>query len=74
MPDGHPPHDGEVNFGGYPHQFTINLASSATAVEVPINTPAVPAQRMQAISARRKPGHFPDGPPPSKVDGMEVIE
>jgi hypothetical protein len=64
----------EVNFGGYPHQFTINLASSATDAEVPINIPAVPAQRMQAMQRTPETWHFQDGPPPSKVDGMEVID
>ena len=64
----------EVNFGGYPHQFTINLASSATDAEVPINIPAVPAQRMQAMQRTPETWHFPDGSPPSKVDGMEVID
>ena len=33
----------EVNFGDHPHAFTINLASSATDVQVPANIPAVPA-------------------------------
>lgn len=64
----------EVNFGGYPHQFTIKLASSATDAEVPTNIPAVPAQRMQAMQRTPETWHFPDGPPPSKVDGMAVID
>ena len=64
----------EVNFGGYPHQFTINLASSDTEAEVPTNIPAVPAQRMQAMQRTPETWQFPDGQPPFKVDGMEVID
>ena len=64
----------EVNFGGHPHQFTINLASSATDAEVPTNIPAVPAQRLQAMQSTPETWHFPDGPPPSKIDGMEIID
>lgn len=64
----------EVNLGGYPHQFTINLASSAPDAEAPINIPAVPAQCMQSMQRTPETWHFPDGPPPSKVDGMEVID
>ena len=64
----------EVNFGGYPHQFTINLASSATDVQVPSNIPAVLAQWMRAMQRTPETWHFPEGPPSSKVDGMDVID
>lgn len=64
----------EVNFGGYPHRFTINLASSDSDFEVPTNIPAVPTQRILAMQRTPETWHFPDGPPPSRVDGMEVIE
>lgn len=64
----------DVNFGGTPHQFTINLASSNSHDEVPTNIPAVPIQRMQAIQGTPETYHWTDGPPPSPLAGVRVIE
>ncbi|URI14854.1 hypothetical protein [Brevundimonas albigilva] len=64
----------DVNFGGSPYQFTIDLASSDSSAEVPTNIPAVPAQRMQAMQRTAETYHWTDGPPPSKADGITVIE
>lgn len=64
----------DVNFGGSPHQFTINLASSSSAFEVPTNIPAVPAQTMQGMQRTPETYHWTDGPPPSPLAGVPVIE
>lgn len=64
----------DVNFGGSPHQFTIGLASSDSAAEVPTNIPAVPRQRMQAMQRTPETYHWTNGPPPSASDGLEIIE
>lgn len=64
----------DVNFGGTPHRFTIALASSDASTEVPTNIPAVPAQRIQTMQRTAETYHWPDGPPPTPYDGMEIIE
>ena len=64
----------DVNFGGTPHRFTINLASSSSLDEVPTNIPAVPAQRMQGLQRTAETYHWTDGPPPSAADDVPVIE
>ena len=64
----------DVNFGGAPHQFTMNLASSNSSDEVPTNIPAVPAQRIQAMQRTPETYQWTDGPPPAPYDGLEVIE
>jgi hypothetical protein len=64
----------DVNFGGAPHQFTINLASSNSPDEVPTNIPAVPAQRMQAMQRTQETYQWTDGPPATPYDGLEIIE
>ena len=64
----------EVNFGGTPHRFTINLASSTSPDEVPTNIPAVPAQRMQAMQRTPETYHWTVGPPPTPYEGLEIIE
>lgn len=53
-----------ANFGGYSHDFTINLASSDSADEVPTNIPAVPAQAMQRLQTTPQTWHWTQGPPP----------
>lgn len=58
----------DVNFGGAPHRFTIGLASSDSAAEVPTNIPAVPAPRMQAMQRTSETYHWTDGAPPSAID------
>jgi hypothetical protein len=63
-----------VNFGGAAHDFTINLASSDSADEVPTNIPAVPARTLQAMQLTPQTWRWTDGPPPSKADGIPVIE
>jgi len=64
----------DVNFGGTPHRFTIALASSDSSTEVPTNIPAVPAPVIQAIQRTQQTYHWTDGPPPSRLDGLEVID
>jgi hypothetical protein len=66
--------DGQGELRRLSAQFTINLASSATDVQVPSNIPAVLAQCMQAMQRTPETWHFPEGPPSSKVDGMDVID
>ena len=63
-----------VNFGGAPHDFTINLASSDSPDEVPTNIPAVPAQPMQAMQRTGQTYHWTNGPPPLRHQGMVVID
>lgn len=64
----------DVNFGGSPHQFTINLASSASSAEVPINIPAIPPQSMQAMQRTAETYQWIMGPPPAPYQGKPVIE
>lgn len=64
----------DVNFGGAPHRFTIELASSNSPAEVPTNIPAVPAQRMQAMQRTPETYHWTDGAPPAPYDGLEIID
>lgn len=65
----------DVNFGGSPHQYTINLASSSSPDEVPTNIPAVPAQWTQAMQRAPETYHWPDGPPPlAPHDSPSIIE
>lgn len=63
-----------VNFGGSPHQFTINLASSDSSFEVPTNIPAVPAHKTQAMQRTPETYQWTDGPPPNRLDGIPVIQ
>lgn len=63
-----------VNFGGTPHQFTINLASSNSPDEVPTNIPAVPAQQTQAMQRAPETYHWTNGPKPTPYDGLKIIE
>lgn len=64
----------EVNFAGSPHRFTLNLVPSGTDFPVPSGIPAVPGQTIQAMQRTPETWHWTDGPPPSKVDGIPVIE
>lgn len=64
----------DVNFGGAPHQFAINLASSNSSDEAPTNIPAVPAQRIQAMQRTPETYQWTDGPPAAPYDGLEIIE
>lgn len=64
----------EVNFGGAPHRFTLNLVPSGTDFPVPTGIPAVPGRTMQAMQRTPETWHWTDGPPPSKADGVLVIE
>ena len=64
----------EVNFAGSPHRFTINLVPSGTDFPVPVGIPAVPGQAVQAMQRTPETWHWTDGPPPSKADGLPVIE
>ncbi|WP_312573085.1 hypothetical protein [Brevundimonas sp.] len=64
----------EVNFAGAPHRFTINLVPSGTDFPVPTGIPAIPGQTMQARQRTQETWHWTDGPPPSKADGLSVIE
>lgn len=64
----------EVNFAGVPHRFTLKLVPSGTDFPVPTDIPAVPSRAVQAM--QRTPGtwHWTDGPPPTRADGIPVIE
>ena len=64
----------EVNFGGAPHRFTLNLVPSGTDFPVPTGIPAVPGRTMQVMQRTSETWHWTDGPPPSKADGLPVIE
>lgn len=64
----------EVNFAGAPHRFTLNLVPSGTDAPVPTGIPAVPGRAMQAMQRTPETWHWTDGPPPSRADGLEVIE
>lgn len=64
----------EVNCAGSPHRFTLNLVPSGTDFPVPLGIPAVPRQTVQAMQRTLETWHWTDRPPPSKVDGMTVIE
>ena len=64
----------EVNFAGSTHRFTLNLVPSGTDFAVPVGIPAVPRQTVQTMQRTPETWHWTVGPPPSKVDGLPVIE
>lgn len=64
----------EVNFAGSPHRFTLNLVPSGTDFAVPVGIPAAPRQTVQTMQRTPETWHWTDGPPPSKVDGLPVME
>ncbi|WP_312687662.1 hypothetical protein [Brevundimonas nasdae] len=64
----------EINFAGSPHRFTLNLVPSGTDFPVPTGIPATPRQTVQTMQRTPETWHWIDEPPPSKVDGMTVIE
>ena len=64
----------EVNFAGAPLRFTLNLVPSGTDFPVPSGIPAVPGQTIQAMQRTPETWHWTDGPPPSRADGVPVIE
>lgn len=64
----------EVNFAGAPHRFTLNLVPSGTDFPVPTGIPAVPGQTMQVMQRTQETWHWTEGAPPSKIDGIPVIQ
>lgn len=64
----------EVNFAGSPHRFTLKLVPSGTDFPVPTDIPAVPARTVQAMQRTPETWHWTDGPPPTRADGIPVIQ
>src|SRR5690606_4280451 len=64
----------EVNFAGAPHRFTLNLVPSGTDFPVPTDIPAVPARTVQSMQRTPETWQWTDGPPPTRADGVPVIE
>lgn len=64
----------EVNFAGAPHRFTLDLVPSGMNIPLPTGIPAVPGRAMQAMQRTSETWHWTDGPPPSRADGLRVID
>lgn len=64
----------EVNFAGAPHRFTLKLVPSGTDFPVPTDIPAVPARTVQTMQRTPETWHWTDGPPPTRADGIPVIQ
>lgn len=59
---------------GYPHRFSLTLVPSGTDFPVPLGIPAVQRQTVQAIQRTPETWHWSDKTPPSKTDGLLVID